>query len=48
VEAADVRAHLKRQVDPPAAVGDVVLVDHLPVTEQGKPDRSIIGELLQK
>jgi fatty-acyl-CoA synthase len=48
VEAADVRAHLKRQVDPPAAVGDVVLVDHLPVTEQGKPDRSIIGELLRR
>jgi fatty-acyl-CoA synthase len=48
VEAADVRAHLERQVEPPAAVGDVVLVDHLPVTEQGKPDRSIIGELLRR
>jgi fatty-acyl-CoA synthase len=47
VGAADVRAYLERQVEPPAAVGDVVLVDHLPVTEQGKPDRSIIAELLR-
>jgi fatty-acyl-CoA synthase len=47
VQAADVRAHIERQVDPPAAVGEVVLVDHLPVTEQGKPDRSIIAELLR-
>jgi fatty-acyl-CoA synthase len=47
VEAADLRAHLERVVEPPAAVGEVVLVHHLPVTEQGKPDRSIIGELLR-
>jgi hypothetical protein len=28
-------------------VGPVVVVDHLPVTEQGKPDRTILSELLR-
>jgi hypothetical protein len=28
-------------------VGTVVVVDHLPVTEQGKPDRTIVTELLR-
>jgi acyl-CoA synthetase (AMP-forming)/AMP-acid ligase II len=46
VEAEAVRDHLLRSVEPPAAVGAVVVVDHLPVTEQGKPDRAIVTELL--
>jgi hypothetical protein len=28
-------------------VGPVVVVDRLPVTEQGKPDRTIVFELLR-
>ncbi len=43
----EVREHLRRQVVPAAAVGPVVVVDHLPVTEQGKPDRTIVAELLR-
>jgi fatty-acyl-CoA synthase len=39
--------HLRAQVVPAAAVGPVVVVDHLPVTEQGKPDRTIVSELLR-
>ena len=46
VEADAIRDHLLRTVEPPAAVGAVVVVDHLPVTEQGKPDRAIVTELL--
>jgi fatty-acyl-CoA synthase len=38
--------HLMTQV-PREAVGPVVVVDHLPVTEQGKPDRTIVAELLR-
>ena len=34
-----IREHLLQTVVPSAAVGAVVVVDHLPVTEQGKPDR---------
>jgi acyl-CoA synthetase (AMP-forming)/AMP-acid ligase II len=40
------REHLRTQLSP-AAVGEVVVVDHLPVTEQGKPDRPIVAELLR-
>ena len=47
VEADAIRDHLMRTVEPPAAVGAVVVVDHLPVTEQGKPDRAIVSELLR-
>jgi fatty-acyl-CoA synthase len=47
VSADEVRDHLLGLVEPPAAVGPVVVVDHLPVTEQGKPDRAIVGELLR-
>jgi fatty-acyl-CoA synthase len=42
----EVRDHLLARVAPEAAVGPVVVVDHLPVTEQGKPDRLIVAELL--
>ena len=47
VEADEVREHLRRHVEPASAVGPVVVVDHLPVTEQGKPDRAIVTELLR-
>ncbi len=47
VDADEVAAHLRARVVPAAAVGPVVVVDHLPVTEQGKPDRAIVGELLR-
>ncbi len=47
VEADEVREHLRRLVEPASAVGPVVVVDHLPVTEQGKPDRTIVFELLR-
>jgi fatty-acyl-CoA synthase len=47
VTAAEVRDHVLRLVEPAAAVGPVVVVDHLPVTEQGKPDRAIVSELLR-
>ena len=47
VDADEVREHLRRQVEPASAVGPVVVVDHLPVTEQGKPDRTIVTELLR-
>jgi acyl-coenzyme A synthetase/AMP-(fatty) acid ligase len=46
LEADVIRDHLLRTVEPPASVGTVVVVDHLPVTEQGKPDRTIVTELL--
>ncbi|HEU4999116.1 MAG TPA: AMP-binding protein [Lapillicoccus sp.] len=44
---ADVLADHLRGLVAPAAVGPVVVVDHLPVTEQGKPDRAIVAELLR-
>ena len=47
VEADEVREHRRRHVEPASAVGPVVVVDHLPVTEQGKPDRTIVFELLR-
>jgi fatty-acyl-CoA synthase len=47
VTAEDVREHLCSRVAWAAAVGDVVVVDHLPVTQQGKPDRAIVSELLR-
>jgi acyl-coenzyme A synthetase/AMP-(fatty) acid ligase len=47
VTGADVRAHLQSHVEPASAVGVVLVVDHLPVTEQGKPDRTIVTELLR-
>jgi acyl-CoA synthetase (AMP-forming)/AMP-acid ligase II len=46
VDADEVREHLRRHVEPASAVGPVVVVDHLPVTEQGKPDRTIVTALL--
>jgi fatty-acyl-CoA synthase len=46
VDADEVREHLRRHVEPASAVGPVVVVDHLPVTEQGKPDRTIVAALL--
>jgi fatty-acyl-CoA synthase len=46
VGAEELGEHLRRHVAP-AAVGPVVVVDHLPVTEQGKPDRTILSELLR-
>jgi acyl-CoA synthetase (AMP-forming)/AMP-acid ligase II len=47
IEVGALRDHLLRTVVPSAAVGGVVVVDHLPVTEQGKPDRTIVTELLR-
>lgn len=46
VDADEVREHLRGHVEPASAVGPVVVVDHLPVTEQGKPDRTIVTALL--
>ncbi|HEU4330175.1 MAG TPA: class I adenylate-forming enzyme family protein, partial [Lapillicoccus sp.] len=40
------REHLRTHLAS-TAVGEVVVVDHLPVTEQGKPDRAIVAELLR-
>ena len=47
VDADEVRDHLLRRSSRQSAVGAVVVVDHLPVTEQGKPDRTIVTELLR-